>query len=309
MISRSNHQLRRRDFLALSSAAAASVILPGEAGAAAATAEEWRNKQSGMTYRRLGRTGAMVSSVGMGGDDIRPDNNDFVLWAVDHGLNYFDTAPNYGNGASERGFADVLKARGRDKIFQNTKVNLFPNRTMVFQRFFSSLPEAEQTQIRDQVAEEIAKRGLENPDYLGPYFTGQASGLRAAMIANLLQEKYPDKIDRQKEYQAVHYGFGGGQPEVAGHRPRGLPAHAGHRDAVRNQEYPGGVRSVRGPEEAGQGPVPRFLGAHRPGGRAGCGHRHGRLFHGDGRLPLHQPQVGRARSWRRRRRRISESWP
>lgn len=190
---------RRRDFLALSAATAASVILSGKSGAAAATAEEWRNKQSGMTYRRLGRTGAMVSSVGMGGDDIRPDNNDFVLWAVDHGLNYFDTAPNYGNGASERGFADVLKARGRDKVFQNTKVNIFPNRTMVFQRFFSSLPEAEQSQVRDQVAEEIAKRGLENPDYLGPYFTGQANGLRAAMIANALQEKYPDKIDRQKD--------------------------------------------------------------------------------------------------------------
>ena len=72
---------------------------------AAAPAEEWKNRQPEMTYRRLGRTGYMISSIGMGGDDIRPDNIDQVLWAVDMGLNYFDTAPNYGNGLSEKGYA------------------------------------------------------------------------------------------------------------------------------------------------------------------------------------------------------------
>src|SRR5664279_4867741 len=105
--------LRRRDFLAISAAAAAVAAVPGNGAAAPAAAEpEWKNRQSGMTYRRLGRTGLMVSSMGMGGDDIAPDNNDFVKWAVDLGLNYFDTAPNYNRGASERGYADVLKSCG-----------------------------------------------------------------------------------------------------------------------------------------------------------------------------------------------------
>jgi len=36
-----------------------------------------------MTYRRLGRTGFMVSSMGFGGDDVAPDNNDFVLYGMD----------------------------------------------------------------------------------------------------------------------------------------------------------------------------------------------------------------------------------
>lgn len=199
METKSCRNLRRRDFLAISAATAAAAAAPGLGIAApAATEAEWRNKQPGMTYRRLGRTNIMVSSMGMGGDDIRPDNNDFVLWAVDQGLNYFDTAPNYGMGASERGFAAVLKARGRDKIIQNTKVNVFPNRMMVYQRMFTSLEEGEQNAIRNKVTEEIARRGLENPDYLGPYFGGQANGLRSAMIANALQEKYADKFDRQK---------------------------------------------------------------------------------------------------------------
>jgi len=74
------------------------------------------------------------------------------------GLNYFDTAPQYGNGLSEKGFAAVLKARGRDKIFQVTKVNVFPNRTSVYQKIFRSLPDAEQEAIRNRAADEIKAR-------------------------------------------------------------------------------------------------------------------------------------------------------
>ena len=188
----------RRGFLAMSAAAAVTATVPGSVPAIAADAD-WRNKQSGMRYRRLGRTGLMVSGMGIGGDDIAPNNIDYVLWAMDLGVNYFDTAPHYNGNRSEPGYAAVLKARGRDKVFQNTKINVFPNRTRVYQAIFKSLSESEQTEIRNRVAEEIERRGLENPDYLGPYFMGQAGGLRSAMISNVLAEKYRDKIDHQKE--------------------------------------------------------------------------------------------------------------
>ena len=191
--------LNRRDFLTITAAAASAV--PGLHAAPAPAGGEWRNKQSNMTYRRLGRTGFMVSSIGMGGDDIRPGNTDQVLWSVDQGLNYFDTAPQYANGLSEKGFAAVHKARGRDKIFQCTKVNIFPNRTRVWSQVFNSLPDAEQAEIRKRVTEEIEKKGIENPNYLGPYFNGQAQGLRMAAISNVLSEKYKDRIDRGKEYR------------------------------------------------------------------------------------------------------------
>ena len=185
----------RRDFLAASVAAAVSAASPASA---AAPAEEWRNRQPGMTYRRLGRTGYMISSIGMGGDDIRPDNIDQVLWSADLGLNYFDTAPNYGNGLSEKGYALVHKQRGRDKFFQSTKVNVFPNRTMTYQRLFRSLTEDEQAKITTQADDEIKTKKLAEPDYMGPYFNGQEGGMRMAIIANLLSQKYADKVDAQK---------------------------------------------------------------------------------------------------------------
>lgn len=192
----------RRDFITTAAASALSGAgLTGTQAAAAASNEEWRNRQAGMTYRRLGRTGYMISSMGLGGDDIAPDNNDFVLWAMDMGVNYFDTAMGYNGGRSEPGYAAIHKARGRQNVFQSSKVNLFPNRTRVWRTIFDSLPESEQTQIRDRVAGEIERRGLENPDYFGPYFTGQAGGLRMAMTANILSEKYGEKINKEKEYK------------------------------------------------------------------------------------------------------------
>ena len=194
----------RRKFLAMSAGAVVSAaVMPHVAAAQNAPGGEWRNRQPGMTYRRLGRTGLMVSSIGMGGDDIRPDGIDYVLWAMDQGLNYFDTAPQYGGGQSERGYALVHKARGRDKAFQITKVNAHPNRARKYQEIFRSLPESEQEDFRNRAAELVAQRDLENADYLGGYFTGQGSNMRTHMVANLLSEKYRDKIDSRKELTQV----------------------------------------------------------------------------------------------------------
>ena len=67
-------------------------------------APEWRNRQSGMTYRRLGRTGFMISEIVMGGGPVSPTNYEHVELAIDMGLNYLDTAPAYGNTISEQGY-------------------------------------------------------------------------------------------------------------------------------------------------------------------------------------------------------------
>jgi aryl-alcohol dehydrogenase-like predicted oxidoreductase len=193
--------VNRREFLAASAATVAAGSLPAQAQTAATPTGEWRNRQPNMTYRRLGRTGYMISSIGMGGDDIRPDNIDQVLWAADMGLNYFDTAPNYGNGLSEKGYALVHKTRGRDKAFQSTKVNVFPNRTMTYSRLFRALPDDEQAKITAQADDEIKTKKLAEPDYLGPYFNGQEGGMRSAIISNILSQKYADKVDAQKVYK------------------------------------------------------------------------------------------------------------
>jgi predicted aldo/keto reductase-like oxidoreductase len=195
-----DRKLPRREFLMMSAGVVLSAAATPYAAAAQKAPEvEWRNRQPGMTYRRLGRTGLMISSVGMGGDDIRPDSIDYVLWAMDQGLNYFDTAPQYGGGQSERGYALVHKARGRERAFQVTKVNAHPNRAMRYQEIFRSLSESEQEALRNTAAELVAQRDLENADYFGGYFTGQGSNMRTHMIANLLSEKYRDRFDSRKE--------------------------------------------------------------------------------------------------------------
>jgi predicted aldo/keto reductase-like oxidoreductase len=193
-------RIPRREFLAWSAGAVVSAaVMPRAAAWQNAPDAEWKNKQPGMTYRRLGRTGFMVSAIGMGGDDIRPEGIDYVLWSMDQGLNYFDTAPQYGGGASERGYAAVHKARGRDKAFQVTKVNAHPFRMQRYQEIFRSLPESEQEDLRNKAGELVAQRDLENGDYLGGYFTGQAGNMRSHMIANLVSEKYRDRFDSRTQ--------------------------------------------------------------------------------------------------------------
>ena len=81
------------------------------------TPVEWRNRQPGMAYRRLGRTGYMVSEIVMGGNTISPKNNKHVEMAVEMGLNYFDTPPAYGGGNSEIGHGEIIKKSSiREKV-------------------------------------------------------------------------------------------------------------------------------------------------------------------------------------------------
>ncbi len=198
-------EVNRRTFLAASVAGAAGAGVLRRAEAATKARPEWRNKQPGMTYRRLGRTGFMVSAIVMGGNEIRPDNYEHVLAAIDLGLNYLDTAPAYGRGLSEKGFARVIQARGRDKVFLNTKVSLWDtNRRAVFRKIFDSLPAAEQKRLRHQVEEELERRGVLEYDYIGMYNPSQPDEARAAVLADLLEQRYGRQVDRRKNfYQLV----------------------------------------------------------------------------------------------------------
>ena len=191
----------RRTFLAGAAAAAVSAVFPGSAPAGPAGAE-WRNRQSGMTYRRLGRTGLMVSSLGMGGDDIRPTNHDQVLYAIDLGLNYLDTSPRYARGLSEEGYGHVLRARGRDKVFLTSKVADEVTRdSKQYQAIFDSLPATEQTEYRNRVRERLEQTGTVKQDYMGHYFPGQDKLIRDAVLHNLLAEKYAGRIRRERGYK------------------------------------------------------------------------------------------------------------
>ncbi len=81
-----------------------------------------------MNYRHLGSTGLQVSEIGfgcgnVGGLMIRGNHSDQVKAverAIELGINYFDTAPSYGDGQSEVNLGNVLKELSAD-VYVGTK--------------------------------------------------------------------------------------------------------------------------------------------------------------------------------------------
>ena len=77
-----------------------------------------------MEYRTLGRTGLRVSALGfgcgnLGGPMVRgaaADRERAVARAIELGINYFDTAPSYGRGKSERHRGEALRALSADVV-------------------------------------------------------------------------------------------------------------------------------------------------------------------------------------------------
>jgi len=87
-----------------------------------------------MEQRTLGRTGLKVSVLGFGCGAVGglmvngspADQERAVAWAIDQGINYFDTAAQYGEGRSETNLGRVLRTlkAPKDKILVGTKVRV-----------------------------------------------------------------------------------------------------------------------------------------------------------------------------------------
>ena len=82
-----------------------------------------------MQYGTLGKTGLNVSEIGYGGGRVRPTHDETALvnmihYAIDHGINYLDTAPTYGGGYSETVIGKAIADR-RDACIVATKTEAF----------------------------------------------------------------------------------------------------------------------------------------------------------------------------------------
>lgn len=83
-----------------------------------------------MKKRQLGRTDLWVSEIGFGGASIGnlynecTDATSYEVMATcwDLGIRYFDTAPEYGHGLSERRMGDALRPHVREDYILSTKV-------------------------------------------------------------------------------------------------------------------------------------------------------------------------------------------
>jgi aryl-alcohol dehydrogenase-like predicted oxidoreductase len=198
-------RLGRRAFIEGSVAAAAGLAASASGrparSAAGSPAPEWRNRQPGMRYRRLGRTGFMVSEIVFGGDPVTPDNRRPVEMAIERGLNYLDTAPAYGQGKSEEGLAGVLRTVGRDKVFLTTKVSpLGGARNRAYLDVFAGLTRVEQEAVLKELADDVRKRDATLPTYMGNYFSGQLREIEQDALSDVLERRYRSKIDARATY-------------------------------------------------------------------------------------------------------------
>jgi L-galactose dehydrogenase/L-glyceraldehyde 3-phosphate reductase len=111
-----------------------------------------------MEKRKLGRTGLDISVLtfgcgAVGGLMTRGEPRDqerAVAFALEHGINHFDTAPDYGRGASEENLGRVL-ARLKPDVVVSTKVRVPADRPDIGAAVAASLKASRKRLGRDRV--------------------------------------------------------------------------------------------------------------------------------------------------------------
>jgi aryl-alcohol dehydrogenase-like predicted oxidoreductase len=165
---------------------------------------EWRNRQPGMAYRRLGHTGLMVSEVVSGGDPVRSDNYEHLNLALDMGLNYLDMAPAYGRGDCETAYGKLLgqASSRREKVFLTTKVSGFKElRNRLYREIFDGLSQSRQESILEKARQMRARRGVEQPGYYLTYWPNQQREFDGSYISNAMMEDYADQVEGSNQFR------------------------------------------------------------------------------------------------------------
>jgi aryl-alcohol dehydrogenase-like predicted oxidoreductase len=187
----------RRAFLQTSTGALALSSL-SKGTAASVGSVEWRNRQSGMAYRRLGRTQLMISEVICGGDPIKLDNYEHLNLALEMGLNYLDMAPSYNQGKCEEAYGKLLAGSSvkREKVFLTTKISSF-NRLVgqMYQDIFNGLPQDKKDAILKSAAEMRLQRDVEKPGYFLTYFPNQQNGFDLAYLRAAMLKDYRHQVE------------------------------------------------------------------------------------------------------------------
>jgi predicted aldo/keto reductase-like oxidoreductase len=195
--------MNRRDFLKKAGCAALSISslatiasCGGRKGNSSSPAE--LETEGEMTYRTHPQNGDEVSILGYGcmrwpmikneaGKDIidQETTNRLVDYAIEHGVNYFDTAPVYLQGQSEKATGIALKRHPRESYFIATKLSNFSNHSR-------------------ENSIEMYRKSFENlqTDYIDYYLLHSISGMQAfktryvdnGIIDFLLEERKAGRI-------------------------------------------------------------------------------------------------------------------
>ena len=151
-----------------------------------------------MSYRKLGRTGMMISEVVSGGDPITLENYKQLELALEMGLNYLDMAPAYNQGNCERAYGKLLAGSSakREKVYLTTKISGF---SQIRERLYKeTLRQAARDQAGsdpEAIADNRERRGVEKPGYYLTYFPGQMKAFEPAYLTVAMQRDYADQVD------------------------------------------------------------------------------------------------------------------
>jgi aryl-alcohol dehydrogenase-like predicted oxidoreductase len=207
-------QIGRREFLLKGSMAAVAVPFLGSTIIPVTDTPEvipqtirpeWRNKQDGMVYRQLGRTGLMVSELVLGAERITPENVRPLEVALERGINYFDTAPQYGRGLSETAIGKVLSTSSkRDKVFIATKLSPFPGlRNRLYREIFDTLSSDKKEAIQKRALEMRVASGIEKPGYFLVYWPGHPRQLDPVFLSDAMMQEYGSRVEGSPEFKKL----------------------------------------------------------------------------------------------------------
>jgi len=117
--------LSRRDFLKAAGAAGAGSLLAatGKLSGQDKSEPEAPSKEPAVPTRVLGKTGARVTIICLGGEFDTSTNQLVLKQALKHGVTFWDTAPNYLNGQSQQGLGTFFEKNpdARKQIFLSCK--------------------------------------------------------------------------------------------------------------------------------------------------------------------------------------------
>ena len=206
-----NFNINRRKFISTGAALSLGIPFLGNAKAINTTAPvvqpdikpEWRNKQAGMAYRRLGNTGLMISEVVNGGDPVRLGNLRTTEIAMERGLNYLDMAPAYGRGECETSYGKIIdNSAKREKVFMTTKVSGYTSvRDKLYREIFDSLPGSKQEYYQKKATEMRAARNVDKPGYFITYWPGQPRSFEGTYLSNAMAADYAHKVEGSPKFK------------------------------------------------------------------------------------------------------------
>jgi uncharacterized protein len=116
-------RIGRREFIKTGTLASIGVGLGSLSTVAAASMRQGSRIRR---YSTLGQTGMHMSDISFGADRLSSGQEDLVQLACDLGINYFDTADNYGDGDSEVALGRALRGK-RHQVFLASKTGAWPD--------------------------------------------------------------------------------------------------------------------------------------------------------------------------------------